>query len=106
MKLCQAHWNRLLESIHAEGLGELVPKDRLDLVCRTRSRKADGVNPSNFDPIALANDIITIWSIRGICQSDLYHAARECPICLFDVPQWIGKACHESGELWKQLSAI
>jgi len=105
VKLCQHHWDKLVETIQADGLGDLIPPGPLEFARRFHSRKTDGIKTTNFDPVSLAADIITVWAVNGIGQDDLIYVARECPICYFDMPQWIEKASHDSGELWKTLSA-
>jgi len=105
VKLCQEHWNKLIAAVQAEGMGELVPRNRLEFARRFYSRKTDGVKLSNFDPVSLANDLITVWAANGIGVDDLVCLASECPICFFDMPQWIEKASHDSGELWQKISA-
>ena len=106
MKLCQYHWNKLIEAIQADGLGDLIPQGPLELVRRIHSRKADGINQTNFDPISMANDLITIWSVSSIGRDDLMSAASQCPICFFDVPQWIEKASNDSGEAWRKICSF
>jgi hypothetical protein len=87
-------------------MSELIPVDRLEFVRRFHSRKTEGVNLKNFDPVSLAADMIVIWAANGIGPDDLCFVARECPICFFDTPQWIEKASHDSGELWQQMRSI
>jgi len=103
MKLCKAHWDKLVEAIQADGLGELVPPGPLEFARRRHSRMEGAVTVDNFDPVAIANDLISIWAANGLRPRDLQWLIGSCPICYFDMPQWIEKASHDSGELWQKI---
>lgn len=84
--ICGTHQARMKSAIMAAGLWPRVSKTREDLERRDRAN-----NPFDPCPLILLHNMV-YGKCRHTAALNEVTLYRGCPVCVFDVPQWIDEA--------------